>query len=53
MAYRVIACLSRSAAPDDVVPACEAMVGDWRVLGAVPTLRVERVGTRLLDLLRM
>ena len=52
-AYRVIACLSRSAAPEDVVPAWEAMVGGWRVEGAVPTLRVERVGTRLLDLLRM
>jgi hypothetical protein len=52
-AYRVIACLSRSAAPEDEAPVWEAMVGDWRVEGAVPTLRVERVGTRLLDLLRM
>jgi hypothetical protein len=50
---RVIACLSRSAAPEDEAPVWEAMVGDWRVEGAVPTLRVERVGTRLLDLLRM
>jgi hypothetical protein len=49
-----MACLSRSAAPEDVAPVCdEAMVGDWRGLGAVPTLSVESVGTRLLDLLRM
>jgi hypothetical protein len=48
-----MACLSRSAAPDEALPVvCWAMVLDWRVEGAVPTLSVERVGTRLLDLLR-
>jgi hypothetical protein len=54
-AYRVMACLSRSAAPEEVPGwLCEAMVVVlvWRVEGAVPTLSVERVGTRLLDLLR-
>jgi hypothetical protein len=52
---RVMACLSRSAAPEEVPGwLCEAMVVVlvWRVEGAVPTLSVERVGTRLLDLLR-
>ncbi|KAH8645222.1 Serine/threonine-protein kinase [Alternaria alternata] len=53
LSYRVIACRSRSAAPDEELPVvCWAMVFCWRVEGAVPTLSVERVGTTLLDLLR-
>jgi hypothetical protein len=51
-AYLVIACLSRSAAPEEEPAVLEAMVCGGRAFGAVPTLRVERVGTRLLDLLR-
>lgn len=53
-----MACLSRSAAPDEVPVVCWAMVFDfgcdldWRVEGAVPTLSVETVGTTLLLLLR-
>jgi len=43
---------SRSAAPDEVWPLEEVMVGDWRVLGVLPTLRVERVGMTLDDLTR-
>jgi hypothetical protein len=47
-----MACLSRSAAPEDLPSACEAMVGEWRVEWALSMLAVERVGTTLEDLLR-
>ena len=42
---------SRSAAPDDVPPVDEVMVGE-REDGVVPTLSVERVGITLEDLMR-
>ena len=47
----IMAWRSRSAAPDDVPPVDEVMVGE-REDGVVPTLSVERVGITLEDLMR-
>jgi len=53
-AYRcIMAWRSRSAAPEAWVEvADEAMVGDGREVGSRSTVGVERVGTRLDDLMR-
>lgn len=48
----IMAWRSRSAAPEELPPGLEAMVGEWRVVGTLSTLSVESVGITLDDLMR-